>query len=65
MARTTSLPTTRPGGSLPALPENDGREMDSWVSASLAVRRHRTSHGAVRSPRRLGKLAKKRQLCAP
>jgi hypothetical protein len=45
------------------LPDNDGRDMGSWVSASPAVRRYRTSHEAVRSPRRLGKPAKKRQLC--
>jgi hypothetical protein len=40
------------------LPDNDGRDMGSWVSASPAVRRYRTSHEAVRSPRRLGKPAK-------
>ena len=53
MARTYSLPTTRPAGKSARLPDNDGRDKGSWVSASLAVRRYRTSHNAVRSGTRL------------
>ena len=61
MARTNSLPTTRPAGNLPACRTTDRRYLGCWVSVSPAVRRHRTSHQAVRSPRRLGKPTKKRQ----
>ena len=53
--RTNSLPTTRPAGSLPALPDNDGRDMGCKVPTSPAVRRYRTWDEAVRSPRLLGK----------
>ena len=61
MARTNSLPTRvlqKPA----RLPDNDGRDMGSWVSASPAVRRHRNSHEAVLSPRQLAKPAKKRKI---
>ena len=47
-------------GKSACVPNNDGRDMGSWVSASPAVRHYRTSSEAVRSPRRLGKPARTR-----